>query len=119
MMTLLIPIIFIGILIYTISTNDEKIEEIEKSFTELSIKILIIVFLSIVASVVISLQKDIPASSGHGGFVYIIFPAMVGFLVFFLYIVSLKIEPKRKILFGIISVILNLATGFVCSVTEF
>jgi len=119
MITLLIPVIFFGVFIYMILTNDKELEEKNKAYTELSIKILIIVFFSIVASVVISLQKEIPASSGHGGFVYIIIPAMIGSLVFFLYLISLTIDPKRKISLGIISVMLNLVTGMICSITEF
>ena len=121
MKTLFILLIFLVIIIYTIFKRNKNLEEKEKekSFTELSIKFLIIVFFSIIASIIISLEKEIPASSGHGAFVYIIIPGMVGILVFFVYIISLTIEPKRKILFGIISVMLNLAVGIVCSMTEF
>ena len=121
MKTLIIFIVFLVIIIFTIFKKNKNLEEKEKekSFTELSIKFLIIVFFSIVASIIISFEKEIPASSGHGAFVYIIIPGMVGVLVFFVYIISLIIEPKRKILFGIISVMLNLLTGIICSMTEF
>jgi len=89
----------------------EKEEEIDKAYTETSIKYLISVFFSIVASIAIALKADISASSGHGGFIYIIGPGFIGILVMLVYMGSLSMFPEKKVKFGIIAILVNLGVG--------
>ncbi|RKS42532.1 hypothetical protein BC962_3257 [Gillisia mitskevichiae] len=116
---LIIPILLFIFLVYGISKSDKKLEEKDKALNDLSIKFLIFIFLSIIASVIISLQADIPPSSGHGGFIYIIIPVITGVSILFLYLISLTIKPRKKIVLGIISIVVNILTGIICSITEF
>ncbi|TRO66808.1 hypothetical protein [Christiangramia sabulilitoris] len=116
---LLIPILLFSFLVYGISKNDKKLGEQDKALTDSSIKLLTFTFLSIIASVIISLQADIPASSGHGGFIYIIIPVISGVAILFLYLISLTIKPRKKIILGVLSIVLNIITGIICSITDF
>lgn len=86
-------------------------EEIDKAYTETSIKYLISIFLSIIASITIALEADIPASSGHGGLILIFGPGIIGILVMFVYMGSLSIFPEKKVIFGIIAILINLGVG--------
>ena len=116
---LILPLLLFFGLVYGIFQNDKKLEEKEKALTDSSIKLLFFTFLSIIASVIISLQADIEPSFGHGGFIYIIIPIMVGVPILFLYLISLTIKPSKKIILGVISIVLNILTGIICSMTDF
>ena len=89
----------------------EKEEKIDKAYTETSIKYLISIFFSIIASIAIAWEADIPASSGHGGFILIFGPGIMGILVMLVYIVSLSVFPAKKVILGIISILINLGVG--------
>ena len=98
------------LIIHKLKWKEEK-EEIDKAYTETSIKYLISIFFSIVASIAIAWEADIPASSGHGGLILIFGPGFMGILVMFVYIVSLSSFPEKKVIFGIIAILINLGVG--------
>ena len=107
---ILLIIIIAPLIIHKLKWKTEE-EEFQKSYTETSIKYMISIFFSIVASITIALKADIPASSGHGGFIYFIGPGIIGILVMFAYIGSLSLFPEKKVKFGIISILVNLGVG--------
>ena len=107
---ILLTIIIAPLIIHKLKWKAQE-EEIEKAYTETSIKYLISIFFSIVASIAIALRADIPASSGHGGFIYIIGPGFIGILVMLIYMGSLSMFPEKKVKFGIIAILVNLVVG--------
>ena len=116
-LTLLIVIIF-PLTVHHFKWKKEK-EKIEKTFTETSIKYIISIFLSIPTSIAIALKADISPSSNHGGFIYIIGPAIFGIIVLLGYISSLPFFPKKKIIFGILSILINLGVGIYFMLSDF
>ena len=115
-------IIIIFILIPIISAGVDlknNVIELDKAFTSASTKIIFAVFLSIVLSVAIALNAYISASSGHGGFIYIIGPCAFGIIVLILYLASLGIRPKWKFVLGLLSILLNICIGFYFMFTNF
>ena len=91
----------------------------EKPFTSVSLQLLFAVFMSILLAVAIALNADIPASSGHGGLIYIIGPSLFGLFVFILYLASLGIRPKLKFVLGLVSILINISIGFYYMLTDF
>jgi hypothetical protein len=113
MIVLLIPLIIFVTLIVLIALSDKKKSERDKAFTETSIKFLIGVFFSGLASIIIALNADMPDNIGFGGFIYIIGPGVGGLLILYAYLISLWLYPKQKLKLGIISITLNIAVGFI------
>jgi len=101
------------------AVKEIKTDNKEKSFTSTSIHLLIAVFMSIILSVAIALNAEIPASSGHGGFINIIGPGIYGLIVLVLYLVFLRIWPEWKFLFGLVCIITNISIGFYFMLTDF
>tara|TARA_R100000935_G_scaffold6226_1_gene13684 strand:- start:343 stop:711 length:369 start_codon:yes stop_codon:yes gene_type:complete len=93
--------------------------ELNKAFNSASIKLIFALLLSVFLSVAIALNANIPASSGHGGFIYILGPFIFGIIILILYIAFLIICPKRKFILGIISTIVNICTGFYFMFSDF
>lgn len=84
----------------------------EKRFTQINIKFLVAMLFSILVSVIIALQADMPDSIGFGGFTYIIEPALIGLLSMLFYsIFSIRI-PSKKIILGVIGIVFNICIGF-------
>jgi uncharacterized Tic20 family protein len=107
---IILVIIIAPLIIHKFKWKKEE-EEIGKAYTETSIKYLISIFFSIVASIAIALKADISPSSGHGAYIYIIGPGFFGALVMIVYMVSLSIFPEKKVIFGIIAILVNLGIG--------
>ncbi|PKQ45507.1 hypothetical protein [Confluentibacter flavum] len=108
--TILLVIIIAPLVIQKIKWKEDE-EKIEEAYTETSIKYIISIFFSIVASTVIALKANIPASSGHGGFIYIIGPGFLGILVLIAYLVCLSTFPEKKVIIGITAILINLSIG--------
>ena len=107
---ILLVIIIAPLLIQKYKWKKEE-EEIGKAYTETSIKYLISIFFSIVASIAIAWEADFPASSGHGGFIYLIGPGIIGIIVMLIYLGSLTTFPEKKVIFGIVAILVNLGIG--------
>ena len=107
---LLLVIVIAPLIIQKLKWKKEE-EEKGKAYTETSIKYLISIFFSIIASIAIALKADISPSSGHGGFLYIIGPGLIGILIMIVYMASLSTFPKKKEMFGIIAILINLGVG--------
>lgn len=119
METIFITLIFVIILFQVISAVREmKSDNKEKAFTKSSIHLLIAVFFSILLSIGIALKAEIPASSGHGGFLYIIAPLIFGILIFVIYLAFLRISPEWKLFSGLISILMNIGIGFYFMFTD-
>ena len=99
--------------------SEVKNEEPTKRFTSVSYQLLFALVLSTIISITIALQADIPASSGHGGFVYIIVPALWGIGIFILYFISLLALPKHKFLLGLLGIMANVCVGLVVMGTDY
>ena len=91
----------------------------DKAFDEISSTFLVLIFLSIIVSIWIALQADMPGSIGHGGFFYIIYPGIIGIAILLLYLVSLFIIPKWKTVLGWTCILINLITGICFMHIEF
>jgi hypothetical protein len=109
--------IFIGLLLvfllYPIISAKTQLNDDnkKKALTSVTALMSLAIFMSIVFSVVIALNADMPASIGHGGFMYIIGPSFYGLLVLIFYLVSLGVRPDFKFALGIISILINLLIG--------
>ncbi|NAS13688.1 hypothetical protein [Poritiphilus flavus] len=84
-----------------------------KSFDEVSMTFIALIFISIILSISIALMADISPSSGHGGFIYIIIPGLIGLLSLLVYVVLIAIKPRFKYIFGIAFILANLIAGYV------
>ena len=109
---------FILILVYA-ATKAESNDEKEKVFNSVSLKLIFAIILSIILSIAIALNADIPDSIGHGGFTYIIAPAIFGFVILSLYSLAIVLRPKRKFTFGLLSIILNIVIGLYYMISDF
>ncbi|MCR9263040.1 hypothetical protein [Flagellimonas pelagia] len=96
-----------------------NLEKPVKSFDEVSITFIVLIFISIIFSISIALMADISASSGHGGLIYVIGPTLVGLLLIVIYLVVLITKPQWKYIFGTAFIIANLITGFIFMNTTF
>ena len=111
--------IFIGILLifilYPILSAKEQLTDDNKNkpYTSVTTLMGIAVFISIILSIVIALNADMPASIGHGGFMYIIGPGFYGILVLILYSVSVGVRPDWKFISGLVCVLINISIGLV------
>ena len=118
--------IFIGalllvfiIVIIASASKDRRELKMNKAITEVSIKLIFGIVLSIILSVIIALNADIPPSAGHGGFVLIIGPGVIGLIVLLSFLIFLGIRPQKKYVLGLISIILNLVIGFYYMLSSF
>ncbi len=118
MIITIILAVVVAILIISAQKHAQD-EEITRSFTDSSYQILFAILLSIILSVSIALQADIPASSGHGGFVYIIIPSICGIGVLIGYFISLFALPKKKLLMGLIGILINICVGIIVMNTDY
>lgn len=110
--------IFIGVilvfLLYAIfSAKSQLIEDNEKkAFTSVTGLMSIAILFSILLSVIIALNADMPADIGYGGFEYIFGPGIFGILILILYLIAVGVKPNLKFIIGIISALINLGIGF-------
>ncbi|WP_162623213.1 hypothetical protein [Confluentibacter sediminis] len=84
-----------------------------KPYTSVTILMGMAIFISIILSIVIALNADMPASIGHGGFMYIIGPCFYGILVLILYLISVGVRPDWKFILGLVCVLINVCIGFI------
>ncbi|MEM9076344.1 MAG: hypothetical protein AAGC43_04855 [Bacteroidota bacterium] len=96
-----------------------NLEKPVKRFDEVSITFIVLIFISIIFSISIALMADIPASSGHGGLIYVIGPGFIGLLLIIAYLVVLITKPQWKYIFGTVFIVVNLVTGFIFMNTAF
>ena len=116
----IIVIILFAIIFQVVSAVKEMKADIKESaYTKLSIHLLIAVFMSVLLSISIALNADIPASSGHGGFIYILGPGAIGIIVLVLYLLLLPIWPQKKVILGLNSILINIIIGFYFMFTDF
>ena len=69
------------------------------------------ILISILFSIAISLRADIPSSSNHGGFVYIIGPTIIGIVVLSFYLLALEYRPHQKFNLGLLAIFIILCGG--------
>lgn len=111
-------ICFIAYLLISAWTDIKK-EDIDRPFTSASYQLLFALILSVIASITIALHADIPDSSGHGGFVYLIMPAIYGLGILVLYIISLLVKPHTKFFLGVLAIVLNIGVGLIVMSTDY
>ena len=102
--------VFIAIIIAS-ATKDRREQKEHKAITEVSIKLIFGIVLSIILSVLIALNADISPSAGHGGFLYIIGPGIIGSIILIFYLISLGFKPELKYSVGLISILSNILVG--------
>lgn len=90
-----------------------------RRFDEISITFIILIIISIIFSISIALMADIPDSSGHGGFIYIIGPGFIGLVLLLIYLVFLGPKPQWKSIAGATIIIINLIVGLIFMNTTF
>ncbi|WP_228853490.1 hypothetical protein [Aegicerativicinus sediminis] len=114
-----IGLIFIVILYSIILAKNQLLEDNKtKPFTSVSALMLMAIIISIFLSTTIALNAEISASSGHGGFIYIIYPSLYGIIILMGYLVSLGLIPKWKYALGISCVLLNIVIGLIYALIE-
>tara|TARA_R110002051_G_scaffold78683_1_gene142294 strand:+ start:1250 stop:1552 length:303 start_codon:yes stop_codon:yes gene_type:complete len=91
--------------------SNNQLENNEKPFTEISYTFLVLIFISIIASISIAMMADMPDSIGFGGFVYLIGPLLIGIVILVLYISMLFFKPKWKTILGTVAIIINICVG--------
>ncbi|MDO1500946.1 hypothetical protein Q2T40_12470 [Winogradskyella maritima] len=113
-MTYLIIGILISFILYPIFSAKAQLDKDnkEKPYTTVTILMAMAIFLSIILSIAIALNADMPASIGHGGFMYIIGPGFYGILVLILYLVSVGVRPEWKFVSGLACILINISIGF-------
>jgi hypothetical protein len=112
---ILFSLVFQIVSAYRAIKDDEK----NKAFSLVSIHLLIAVFISIILSAIIGFHADFLPSSGHGGFIHIIGPGIFGLIVFFTYLILLRIFPNSKFILGLVSILINISIGFYFLTTDF
>ncbi|MCK0109344.1 hypothetical protein MWU58_08565 [Flavobacteriaceae bacterium S0825] len=111
---LLIGIILIFLFYAILSAKNQLIEDNrKKAFTSVTALMSFAIFISIILSVVIALNADMPQSIGYGGFDYIIRPSIFGILVLILYLSSVGAKPNLKFTLGLVSILINVCIGLV------
>lgn len=118
-MTLAIFLFILVVVLIISAWKHVRDEKVVKAFTAASFELLLAMFLSTIISVAIALEADIPDSSGHGGFIYIIIPAISGIGFLTLYLISLLAIPSQKFLLGVLGVILNICVGIIVLNTDY
>ena len=82
-----------------------------KAYTDVTALMGVSIFMSIICSVIIALNADMPGSIGHGGFIYIIGPSFFGLAILIIYLVLVTFKPRLKFLTGVAGIMLNLLVG--------
>ena len=107
------------IIIVASATKDRTKQKNLKAITEVSIKLIFGIVLSIILSVIIALNADISPSAGHGGFIHIIGPGIIGLIILLFYLISLGFKPDLKYPIGLASIFLNVIVGTSYMVSSF
>jgi len=109
---------FILIIIFS-SAKDRQEDKKQKAITDVSIKLIFGIFLSIILSVLIAVNADIPPSAGHGFYIWIIGPGLMGLMILLFYLTSLIVKPQQKYILGLTSIFLNVFIGFYFMLSSF
>ena len=101
--------------LYPIISAKSQLEDDNKHkpYTTVTTLMGVAIFLSIILSIVIALNADMPASIGFGGFMYIIGPGFYGILVLILYLIAVKERPDWKFISGLVCVFINVVIGLI------
>jgi len=99
------------VFLFLYATGKLKDDNTTKAYTDVTAYLGAALFMSIISSVVIALQADMPASIGYGGFIYIIGPSAFGVAVLIVYFILVNFKPGLKFLLGLAGIVLILFFG--------
>lgn len=108
---LLVPVLILVLLLYTINKEDRKREYENKALNNRGQLMFIFVIISVVVSLIISLNADYPSSSNHGAIIYIIYPLGFGFLMTMSYLLALIVNPNLRFEAGYVAIAANVLFG--------
>ena len=102
----------IGVILFILNQKDKRETELSKKYlTEQTITIVGGIFLSVIVSLTISLNADIPDGYGLGGLLWIFGPVFFGAISILAYLIGLLLNRKLRIYGGLVCILFNIGVG--------